>query len=242
MDFVDEDYSSCSSDGFSEYSDEPWIQWFCSLKGHEFFCEVETDFIEDDFNLHGLNSSVPYYDYALDLILDVEDSELDNFSDSQRDLIQHSAEQLYGLIHARYVITPRGLEAMQVKFSRGHFGICPRTLCNETPLLPVGQHDVMRRSSVKLYCPCCNDIYNPHSRRYQALDGAFFGTTFPHLFLQTFPDLAPKKTHPSSYIPKIFGFRLYQGPYPTHAPSDAAASVASQPHTRRKPSARSSKK
>lgn len=40
--------------------------------GHEFFAEVSEDFIEDDFNLTGLQSQVPMYKEALEMILDVE--------------------------------------------------------------------------------------------------------------------------------------------------------------------------
>lgn len=43
----------------SDQEDEPsWIQWFCSLRGNELFCEVDEDYIEDDFNLSGLSSQV----------------------------------------------------------------------------------------------------------------------------------------------------------------------------------------
>ena len=66
-----------TSDGenHSDSSDDAnlsWIQWFCGLKGNEIFCEVEEDFIQDDFNLTGLRSLVQNYDYAIDLILDSE--------------------------------------------------------------------------------------------------------------------------------------------------------------------------
>lgn len=49
-----------------------WISWFCSLPGHEYFCEVTEEFIEDDFNLTGLNAMVPFWKEAMEMVLDVE--------------------------------------------------------------------------------------------------------------------------------------------------------------------------
>ncbi|KAI9684732.1 MAG: casein kinase 2 regulatory subunit [Trizodia sp. TS-e1964] len=59
----------------SSASPESWIASFCSLVGHEYFAEVSEDFIEDDFNLTGLQSQVPMYKEALEMILDVEPEE-----------------------------------------------------------------------------------------------------------------------------------------------------------------------
>lgn len=59
----------------SEGAPESWISSFCSLMGHEYFAEVSEDFIEDDFNLTGLQSQVPMYKEALEMILDVEPEE-----------------------------------------------------------------------------------------------------------------------------------------------------------------------
>lgn len=50
--------SSGEDAGTSEDESATWISWFCSLKGNEFFCEIDEDYIQDDFNLSGLNSQV----------------------------------------------------------------------------------------------------------------------------------------------------------------------------------------
>ncbi|KAL0346532.1 UNVERIFIED_CONTAM: Casein kinase II subunit beta-1 [Sesamum calycinum] len=97
----------------SDGDDTSWISWFCNLRGNEFFCEVDDEYIQDDFNLCGLSSQVPYYDYALDLILDVESSHGDMFTEEQNELVESAAEMLYGLIHVRYILTTKGMAAMR---------------------------------------------------------------------------------------------------------------------------------
>ncbi|XP_021768076.1 casein kinase II subunit beta-1-like [Chenopodium quinoa] len=193
----------------SDGDDTSWISWFCNLRGNEFFCEVDDDYIQDDFNLCGLSSQVPYYDYALDLILDVESSHGDMFTEEQNELVESAAEMLYGLIHARYILTSKGITAMLEKYKNYDFGRCPRVYCCGQPCLPVGQSDLARSSTVKIYCPKCEDIYYPRSKYQGNVDGAYFGTTFPHLFLMTYPHLKPQKPS-QSYTQRVFGFKLHK--------------------------------
>jgi casein kinase II subunit beta len=199
---------------------ESWIASFCGLLGHEYFAEVSEDFIEDDFNLTGLQSQVPMYKEALEMILDVEpeddeeDEEEEEDDDDDDDLgderapgyrrasdrrhlriasdlsvIESSAELLYGLIHQRYITSRPGIQQMAEKYELQHFGTCPRVNCNSCKVLPVGLNDSPGHETVKLFCPSCLDVYTPPNSRFQSVDGAFFGTTFPSLFFMTFTEL-----------------------------------------------------
>eukprot|EP00271_Cylindrocystis_brebissonii_P022725 TRINITY_DN884_c0_g1_i1.p1 TRINITY_DN884_c0_g1~~TRINITY_DN884_c0_g1_i1.p1 ORF type:complete len:279 (-),score=68.60 TRINITY_DN884_c0_g1_i1:1437-2273(-) len=206
----DSDTDSEESDvSGSDEEDTSWIAWFCSLKGNEFFCEVDDEYIQDDFNLSGLSSQVPYYEYALDLILDVESPNYDMLTEEQHEMVESAAEMLYGLIHVRYILTGRGMSAMLEKIKNVDFGRCPRVHCSGQPCLPMGQSDIPRTSTVKIYCPKCEDIYYPRSKYQGNIDGGYFGTTFPHLFLMSYPYIKPAKAT-QSYVPRIFGFKLHR--------------------------------
>lgn len=106
-------------------------------------------------------------------------------------IVESSAELLYGLIHQRYIITRQGMQQMVDKYEEGHFGVCPRVYCNSQPVLPCGRSDMPGLDTVKLFCPNCLDTYTPPSSRFHGIDGAFFGTTFPHFLLLCYRELAP---------------------------------------------------
>ncbi|ORZ25982.1 casein kinase II regulatory subunit-domain-containing protein [Absidia repens] len=245
---------------------QSWVSWFCSLSGHEYYAEVSDDFMDDDFNLTGLSALVPYYNEALDMILDIEyeDDDINDYDDEEegegetssifgdhidnssnnnnnkgiglgdsgsRDnqqeqddgfwkeqpltkrrahvdpsVVEPYAVMLYGLIHQRFLLTRNGLRLMAERYASGEFGFCPRTYCGKCPVIPTGRYDEPGRENVKLYCPCCMDLYNPPFI-YQNVDGAHFGTTYSHLMFQTYSELTPLAQR-HIYQPKIFGFRI----------------------------------
>jgi Casein kinase II regulatory subunit len=115
--------------------------------------------------------------------------------------------------------------------------------CAGQPVLPVSLKDEMGVDTVKIYCPKCSQVFHPpplRSSRATAggvasgnsgtgtisggVDGAAFGTTFPHLFLMTFSNLVPDPLPPeSAYVPRIFGFRVHKSSRQRYASTNAAA-------------------
>jgi len=205
----EEDEDEDSSEMSASDEDGSWITWFCSLRGNEFFCEVDEDYIQDDFNLTGLSSLVPYYEYALDMVLDVEMPMEDSLTEEQQEIVESAAEMLYGLIHARYIVTNRGMHAMYEKYRAAAFGRCPRVFCQGQPVLPVGLSDLPRNYTVNVFCPRCHGLFFPKSTRQANIDGAYFGTTFPHLYLMTHPDMIPTKPQ-QTYVPRVYGFKVHK--------------------------------
>ncbi|KAJ1344499.1 hypothetical protein BSLG_000023 [Batrachochytrium salamandrivorans] len=167
-----------SLDG-SENSNSTWVEWFLSLRGNEFFCEVDEEYILDRFNLAGLNTEVKYYHQAFELVTDSLEEELDT---ATWDEVEKSARHLYGLVHARFITTSRGLSKMFEKFKATEFGRCPRVLCHNQAVLPIGLVDTCGSKGVKLYCPRCEDM---------------------------FPNISPSKTS-ERYVPRIFGFKVHR--------------------------------
>ncbi len=54
------------------------------------------------------------------------------------------------MIHARFIVTPRGLQLMKHKYTTGCFGTCPRLLCESQPVMPIGLSDELNKSRVKV--------------------------------------------------------------------------------------------
>jgi len=98
----------------------------------------------------------------------------------------------------------------KAKYKAHEFGACPRTLCDKQVVLPVGlsdTHSTSNENPLKLFCPRCQELYDHNVPGGNYIDGAFFGSTYPHLFLQTFREVRPPPPT-QRYVPRVFGFKI----------------------------------
>ena len=198
-----------ASESENSSSEGGWVQWFCSLEGHDYLAEVTEEFLRDKSNLFGLSSKIPnfpdaFYQLVSGGIPDEEDLQNEQYLE-----LYQSCVDLYGLVHARFIQTKTGLTIMREKYLSGKFGVCPRVLCEKHNVIPVGMSNDAKTSRVKVYCPKCQDVYYPKDKNIE-LDGAYFGSSFPHILLQTFPFLYPIQEN-KEYSPKIYGFKVHNG-------------------------------
>ena len=45
-----------------------WTEWFLSLRGNEYYCQVDEEYILDRFNLTGIGNDIPVFKKAYELI------------------------------------------------------------------------------------------------------------------------------------------------------------------------------
>ena len=190
---MEEDALESSSEEGSSLDEPSWVSWFCMLRNHEFFCEVDPAFVQDRFNLYGLKEIVgPLYGEAMTMILGYAPTGAlsTNAANSERTLpafgtapwllcalagwglrareegarlqptrseadvflslpnaekqlsdptqrihkVLETARILYGLIHARYVLTAQGLTDMVRRLA--WCWLCTRARARSLSLFP----------------------------------------------------------------------------------------------------------
>lgn len=186
---------------------EPWIKQFCSIPEHKWYVEIKKDWALDWFNHCTLVNLFPNFAHALQFIGDIHSKDWSTFSDDNISNLLSQAKQIYGLLHARWICEPQGLDQMKVKYKSGIFGTCPRIGCEDQHLIPMGTSAKLQRHSAKLFCPKCCDIYNAPA--HLRLDGAHFGPAFPHIFFESFPELDARQQFQIVKL-RAFGFPIHK--------------------------------
>ena len=115
---------------------------------------------ESRFNLYGLNQEVPTFSRCLNIILDYISSDSDSDEVYRDSWTRKDCMDLYGRIHARFLLTARGQELMHQKYLQGDFGYCPRYFCQKQPVLPIGLSETVGYDRVRTFCPKCHQVRN----------------------------------------------------------------------------------
>src|SRR4051812_20449138 len=103
-----------------------------------------------------------------------------------------------------HILTSTQLE----KYKKSDFGKCPRVMCDGHALLPVGQSDIPNQSTVKLYCPKCEDIYTPKPPPPAPTAGPYLAPSSPSFLFRVSPPPTPEKSA-RRYEPRIYGFKVH---------------------------------
>jgi casein kinase II subunit beta len=201
-------------------SGELWIDAFMASPRGRFFAKVDMAYLNDAFNLYGIRSKVrDSFRYAIELVRGHSISGEHRLSEwpayVDRDAIEKAAVRLYGLVHARFLLTRgqrQGLDQMYEKYSRQEFPRCPRTYCEGHVCLPFGPSEEPDESVLRMFCPNCREVYTTDDLICEQIDGAYFGPSWVHLFVQEYQakDVIKKGELKKPPI-RLFGFRIETG-------------------------------
>jgi casein kinase II subunit beta len=180
-----------------------WKRRFLREERHSWLCEIPDSYISDNFNVFGLDEIISDFSACRDVI--VGNFSPGNLPPAILKRIKDSLLTTYGLIHARFIMSPDGLKCVRDKYLVAQYGTCPRLSCHSEPVLPFGVTGDLGKETVKVFCPCCREIYAPKGR--QNLDGAFFGPNMAHIFLDEM-NLTGKRREFEPYVHMAFGFRV----------------------------------
>ncbi|WUR04097.1 casein kinase II subunit beta [Vairimorpha necatrix] len=185
-----------SNDSSDPLDNAYWAGNFFSKKEHSFLSRIPDSYMSDSFNLIGLNKKISNIESCYNAILDISES---------KDFMGETV--LYYLVHQRYIYTTTGLEDILERVLNKEYGSCSRVGCS-TPLIPIGCSNEPKVSTTKVYCFNCVCLYSPKGP-IKGLDGCTWGKYFPHFLLLTYPYKFKKKKL-QQYIPKIYGFKIYE--------------------------------
>ncbi|MEN2496119.1 MAG: hypothetical protein MHMPM18_000680 [Marteilia pararefringens] len=155
--------------------------------------QVNKEYIEDRFNLVELptSTSTSSMIHALEIIKGNKNSSSSDEGDMMNEY-DNICTEIYGLIHARFIITPHGIKMMDEKIYNQAYGQCQRLYCRGENLMPIGLSNFPGEHHMNLYCPKCNQIMRPFSSKHSKIDGSFFGRNFPQMYFMMYPRKRPK--------------------------------------------------
>jgi casein kinase II subunit beta len=177
-----------------------WIDWFlCEPDGY-LFVPVDRDFIAAESRSAEIRAKFKPAELSAALAVILGDDKNHKFD--------NEAKLLYGLIHRRYLSTPKGLALMFERHRTHSFPPCSRYLCRGFTCLPCGLSDQLDNVPVHLFCPNCTDFYEcRHQPADGPIPGAFFGKKWVHMFMERYTGVAEKP--PEVHEPRVFGFRVH---------------------------------
>lgn len=181
-----------------------WKDYFLQDPGNSWFVDISPDFVNDRFNLFGLQNEITHFNICADIISGKIKKE--SVDPKYRSEVNKNLPIVYGMIHARYIMSPEGMDKFQDKYEKRVFGTCPRVNCREEPLLPIGKSTHCEVDTVKLYCPCCRKVYMP--RPIKNLDGAFWGPDAAHLLIDKMKIIDHCLNYKQFKV-QAFGFEIY---------------------------------